>query len=59
MSPMCRNMDDLERHRFHGLEHDSKDAAFHNLLSHIYFARLRSLRENAKAEKHKQRTKNG
>ena len=57
MSRTCRNMEDSGKHRFHGLEH--VDAALHNLLPHLYPARLRSLRENARAENLKRRTEDG
>ena len=52
-------MEDLGKHRFHDLEHDSKTRLF-TTYSHLYPARLRSLRENATTtENLKRRTGDG
>ena len=50
---ICRNMEDLGKHRFHDLEHDSKMRLF---TTYSHTSTLRGLRENATAENLKRRT---
>ena len=51
MSRICRYMEDSGKHRFHGLEHDSKMRLFK---TYSHTSTLRGLTKNAKAEKWKQ-----
>ena len=52
-------MEDSGKHRFHGLEHDSKMRLFETYSHTSTLRGYKSLGENATAEKHKRRTETG